>query len=278
MKQKELLPHEKAIIKSKSRRKDGKILYKNTCAYCGNIVEYFHGGRPEICPACGEDDYIKPVTETRLFLLQREYFDRNRDPEVLSSLYILMVEYAKSLVKKTLPKTFTYHFDRVEEKAADAASLIISLYLEKPDFKIEKSFAGFLKTKIKQVLWNKKLQNEEDHESIYDTVNDDIDKEILQLPNVLKFETIFPHYSDYRQREHEKEELLKGIRSIIEKISETVEKEYNKYYMLLTLIGIYQYIINQGNIEKFYTCFGSLYSKELIEKSMAIIYEFLKDH
>jgi DNA-directed RNA polymerase subunit RPC12/RpoP len=277
MKKETLLPFEKLIIKKKQKTRDGKVLYKNTCAYCGDVVDYIHGMKPEVCPYCNSEDYIKPVTETRLFLLQKEFF-KHKNKEVLGSMYLIMVEYAESLVKKTLPDTFKRHFNKVKEKATDAVNLVISYYLEKPGFKIEKSFAGYLKTKIKQVLWNKKLQNEENHESIYGVINENIDKEILQLPDVLGFETLFPHYSDYRQREHDKEELIKGLENVIETISNTIGIEYNSYYKLLTLIGIFQYITNQGQLEKFYATFGALDLKELINKSMVIVYEFLKDH
>ena len=81
------LPHENTVIKKKFR-KGGKQYYQNTCRACGKHIEYTHGDKPVICPYCGEEDYIKPLTETRLFLLQKTYLE-NRNDEVLWSMYIL---------------------------------------------------------------------------------------------------------------------------------------------------------------------------------------------
>ena len=129
------LPHEQEITKKKYRRK-GQQFYRSTCRSCGGIVEYAHGEKPSHCPHCKEDDYIKPVTETRLFLLQDKYL-KTRDDSILWSMYILFKEYSVSMIKKSLPSTFSYHYQDVEEKAGDLALIMFEQYKNKPNFQIQ---------------------------------------------------------------------------------------------------------------------------------------------
>ena len=81
-------------------------------------------------------------------------------------MYSILRDYAKSILKNHLPRDFTYHYGLIDEKANDAANLLIEQYLDKKNFYIENSFAGYLQWKVKQVLWNKKTKREEDHESL----------------------------------------------------------------------------------------------------------------
>ena len=71
----EKLPHENEVLKYKFK-KNGKQYYRNTCRTCGSHIEYTHGKKPLVCPKCGDPDYIKPITETRLFLLQKKYMQK----------------------------------------------------------------------------------------------------------------------------------------------------------------------------------------------------------
>lgn len=275
-----ILPYEEKIIKKKTKDDAGRVIYESTCALCGQIVTYIHGEKPDVCPYCHQEDYIKPKTETRLFRLQDEWL-KTRNNEVLGSMYLIMLEYAQSLIKKSLPSTFTYHYDRIDEKASDAANLIIEYYLSKPHFQIEKSFGGYINTKIREVLWNKKDQDEDNHESIHQMINDDIDKELIDATNTLHLDTLFGDFEEYIQRERDKDNVLQGIQLICEKMFKTV-REYNGiYYTLTTLIGVWYFIKNQSNMKKFYNLYPDEPDekvKELIDQSVLLIFEFLKGH
>ena len=272
-----LLPYEDKIVKRKSKDKEGRVQYESTCALCGRVVTYAHGEKPLVCPYCSQEDYIKPKTETRLFRLQDEWI-RTRNNEVLGSLYLIMVDYAQSLIKKSLPATFTYHYSQIDEKASDAANLIIEYYLSKPHFQIEKSFGGYINTKIREVLWNKKDQEEDNHESIHSFINDEVDKEILEVTNVLGLDSLFGDFEEYTQRERDKDYMLNGLKSIIKSISTKILKDYGAYYQLITLIGIKYFIENQSDMKKFYAIYSEKIIKKLIDKSMLIVYEFIKEH
>lgn len=272
-----ILPYEKKIIKGKSKDENGRVVYESTCALCGKVVSYIHGEKPELCPYCNQEDYIKPKTETRLFRLQDQWLD-TRDKEVLGSMYLIMVEYAQSLIKKSLPPTFIYHYDKVDEKASDAANLIIDYYLSKPHFKIEKSFGGYINTKIREVLWNKKDQEEDNHESIYQVVSDDVDKEILEVTDVLGLNSLFGNFEEYVQRERDKDYMLQGLKSIVKSISERIKNDHGNYYQIITLVGINYFIRNQSDMIKFYDIYKDEKVKQLIDKSMLIVYEFIKEH
>lgn len=271
-----LLPFEQPITKKKYR-KNGDVYYENSCVLCEKIVTYKHGEKPEICPYCKQEDYVKPTTETRLFHLQNKFLD-NRDKEILGSMYILMKDYAGSLIKKVLPRSFTYHYDKVDEKASDAVNTIIDYYLNNEMFQIEKSFAGYINTKVREVLWSKKNQQEDNHESIYSYINSDIETEILNAATILDLDSLFPQFDEYLDREQTKSEILEGIEALIESIAERIKEEYGYYYQLLSLLGVYFYVINQGDIGKFYDNFQNIQIKELVDKCMVIVYEFIKEH
>lgn len=269
-----LLPFESEVIKKRSY-KENLTKYINTCSYCGNTVNYYHGFKPDKCPYCDKSDFIKPLTETRLFLLQKKYFELDRNQDVLGSMYLILFDYAQSLVKTLLPKTFTYHYSKIEEVSSDAVNIIITSFLEKKDFKIDFSFGGLLITKLKQVMWNKKIQNEENHSSLQSLISDDNDKNFLEINDV---ESIFPHYTEYIQQEHDKQSLLKGLDLVIAKITDQIELQYNLYQKLILLIGICQFVQNKGEIGNLYKVFGSKYFKEILDKAMVLIYEFIKEH
>lgn len=272
-----ILPYEDKIIKRKSKDENNRVVYESTCALCGQVVSYTHGEKPDVCPHCHQEDYIKPKTETRLFRLQDQWL-ATKDKEILGSMYVLMSEYTQSLIKKSLPNTFTYHYDLIEEKASDAVNLIIDYYISKPHFKIEKSFGGYINTKIREVLWNKKDQEEDNHESIYQSVNEDVEKEMLEVTDVLGLNSLFGNFEEYIQRERDKDYMLQGLQSIVKSMSDRIKDDHGYYYQIITLIGVKHFIINQSDMKKFYEIYKDETIKELIDKCMLIIYEFIKEH
>ncbi len=268
----------------KKNRIDGKIEYEKICVYCTKDVKYFHGKKPQVCPHCGESDYIKPPTETRLFLLQDKYF-QNRDSKYLSEMFIILKTYAASIIKKNLPKDFIYHYDQLDEKAQDAATLFIEYYLVHNNFRVEKSFGGYLQWKVKEVLWNKKLQREEDHESLnYLSTKAWKDSDHAQVIDRTMFANMKPLYGadeDHTLVPHinNTEDLILGIESIINGSMIEIKKLYiSNYYILIILFGIC--LIMEGKtdvyMDKFYHYFGSEIKKD-VDKIKLLIYRFIKE-
>jgi len=277
MSNKDLLKHEDPIIKEKYKS-NGKVVYKNTCSYCGNIVEYEHGKKPEKCPHCNKESYIKPFTETRLFRLQQKYIE-TKNKEILGNMFIILKSYSSSLIKKLLPRTFTYHYEKVEEKASDATNLIMRYYLTNDNFSIEQSFAGYLNTKIREVLWNKKDQDEDNHLSIHSYVSEEIDKEIIDTTNLLGLESLYDEtFEKYLEEQSGKHNLLEGLKKIIELISQRIFEEYGRNYQLIILMGISHYIDNQGKMKNFYEMYSDDEIQDLVDRAMILIYEYIKEH
>jgi len=269
------------VIKTKKKTENG-ILYKRTCAYCGKTVQYYHSEKPEYCPYCGAYNYIKPKTETTLFLLQKEYLEHGRDNEVLGKMYLILKDYAKSMIKMQLQKSgmTKYNYDDIDMKASDSATLLLEYYLTKPAFKIEQSFGGYLKDKVKQALYNKTEQREDSYASFNSLLSDSEGhaEEIGELKEQLNFNYIFGDQDKYRKRILSEKELVDGIHRIIAKITETVTESYNRKDSLLLLIGMYIRINNTNNstMDNYYKYFGSVY-KDFIDASLLLLYEFIKE-
>lgn len=281
---------------SKEVDEGGGVVYTVVCAYCGNEISFKHSEKPSKCPYCGAKDYRKPKTETMLFQLQQEYTTTG-DKDVLTKMYAILRDYAKSILKKHLPRDFTYHYSLVEEKANDAANLLIENYLSKPNFYIENSFAGYLQWKVKQVLWNKKTKREEDHESLNVHIENedsstpelvDLTSQAENSPTSWESSTVFLNSSTNSRGVEDvvldpevlKEDLEKGVIALIERILDTVEVEYSKHMKLL-LIGAMcvQFSHNmQDNdaINRYYTRFGTRV-KPLLEGVVLMIYRFVKE-
>ena len=263
----------------RKRRIKGRIFYTVMCIHCAKNIDYEHGSRPIECPHCHNTEFKKPITETRLFLLQRDYL-KNRDCLILGEMYQILVAYSKSIIKKMLPKEFRYHYDKIDEKAMDAAALFIEYYLEKPAFKIDKSFGGYLQWKVKQVLFNKKIREEEDHLSLnspmFDSKSDD-EKEIVELTELLDAKPLFSDAEASYDNERSGEDLLKGIEEILESIFTEIRIQYGVLLALLVLLGTFIRLDRKGDMNNFYTYFGSN-TKEHIDKVMLLIFEFVKEH
>lgn len=273
----------------------GNVVYSVVCAYCGREVQYRHSEKPAKCPHCGSTDYRKPKTETMLFNLQRQYLD-GRDQETLSRMYLILCDYAKSIIKKHLPRNFTYHYGHVEEKATDAANLLIENYLSKNQFKVENSFAGYLQWRVKEVLWNKRTRREEDHESLNAHIEkeDSSSPELVDLANQLDEQPVSGFSLGHPQGQTSQVEttvltnealrgdLQAGLYELLSRMLTQIGQEYStltKYIVLGALClrierGYYQ--DGEAALNRYYVRFGTE-TKELVDKAMLLFYRFIKE-
>jgi DNA-directed RNA polymerase subunit RPC12/RpoP len=275
---------------------EGGTIYHVVCAYCGKDISYKHSRKPERCPHCGASDYRKPKTETMLFSLQRKYLE-NRDEKTLSQMYLILRDYAQSIIKKHLPRDFTYHYGHVEEKASDAANLLIENYLSKPNFSVENSFAGYLQWRVKEVLWNKRTRREENHESL----NVHVAEENADSPELLEFASYFDGQTvgelntnpngDPRTNEVEnsvfnaetnRQDLEAGLLKLLQRIFDRVEAEYSTLTKLLVMAAICLRV-ERGSLaggeealNMYYLRFGTRI-KPLTDTSILLIYRFIKE-
>jgi DNA-directed RNA polymerase subunit RPC12/RpoP len=235
---------------------NGKVFYNVICVYCGKRVTYPHSKKPTTCPFCHSKDFRKPATETHLFLLQNKYL-QTRDKKYLGEMFILLKNYASSIIKKMLPRSFIYHYDKVEEKASDAASYLIEYFLTKPNFKIEMSFAGYLRWKIKQVLFNKKEQLDEKNVSSYNALFSTDNKDLIDISEIIKASPISKQETEYYNEEQTKTDLIEGIEKLIDRIIYEIRTQYSFLDALIILMGLCLKIENKKNIyfDKIYSLF-----------------------
>ena len=266
-------------VHKKSKVND-RMRYEKICVYCTKEVVFFHGNKPSHCPHCGASDYIKPPTETKLFLLQEAYY-RTGDQEHLSNMFILLKQYATSIIKKLLPKDFMYHFDKIEEKAQDAASMFIEYYLTHEDFKVEKSFGGYLQWKVKEVLWNKKLQKEEDHASLNEVLSAGTSQvEFIDIPQITNIQPLHGSIESHTEDDTgEKIDLVDGIKKIIDQsILQLKQIGNSQLTNLLVLTSVCLLIEGKTEVymDKFYHRFGSNL-KPNADLIKLLIYRFIKE-
>lgn len=257
---------------------NGKIKYEKICVYCAKEVGYFHGKKPKVCPHCGSGDYIKPPTETRLFLLQDKYL-KTKDQKYLAQMFVILKKYAASIIKKNLPKDFFYHYGDLDEKSQDAATLFMEYYLANDGFMVSKSFGGYLQYKVKEVLWNKKLQREENHESLNKPF-DSSDKELIDVSVFTNMQPLYGTIEDHTEDlEKNKDDLILGIENIINASMDQLERIHeSKSYALWSLVGICLYIEKKSEnyMDKFYHMMGSEL-KEDVDLIKLLIYRFIKE-
>ena len=104
----------------------------------------------------------KPETEQRLYELQKQYLE-NRSTgadaaarSAYQQIFSEILPYARSLIlKKTTGKIYLPP-DLVDSAALEATVKFMSSY-EKPEFKIDSSFAGILSYKVLEALYGPKI-------------------------------------------------------------------------------------------------------------------------
>ena len=256
--------------------------YHSVCAYCAKEVVYRHGNRPQHCPNCGSANYRKPPTEVELFHLQTKYLE-SRDKDVLSEMYKVIYSYTKSIVKKILPPEFTYQYSMVDEKAMDAAHLLIESYLNKPSFMIEQSFAGYLQSKVKEVLWNKIAQKEDSIGSLEVISTGDSDDDSHDLSEYMDTHSAFESEPEsdepsYTMNFATSKDVLSDVMGLIDLAYKEAMDTMSVQYAMILLIGIYLKLStqNQDRISRFYKVFGSD-TFGVSDKVMLVIYDYLRD-
>ena len=256
-------------------------MISSTCVYCAKEVIYPHGEKPAQCPHCKSTHYIKPPTETKLFLLQKKYLE-TKEQRYLAEIFNILKEYAASMVKKILPNEFKYHYDKIEEKAEDAASLFIERYLTHSDFDITTSFGGQLQFKVKEVLWDRKLQGEENHESLNMPISNEDDaneSEFIDTATIAKMKPLYGSVEDPTvDLEREKADLVHRIERTVDSYMIDLKKRESNCFSIKVLLGICR-AIEEGsdfNMDEFSHLFGEALNED-VENIKQLIYKFIKE-
>lgn len=182
---------------------------KITCRYCNSqftltIQEKIHWQNNNcVCPVCNTDWCILPKTERELKKLQDIYL-KNRDTDVLSHIAYTLFRYASSIIKKKYVN-YLRNSDDLFNYSYNATVFVIDDYLSKEDFKIDTSFAGYLKFKIKQAIFT-------------------IDKEDKKISYSLNYE-----FKDHNQLEEVLQIEPYIYHTVPDVIDDIENKDYNRY-------------------------------------------------
>lgn len=242
--------------------------YNKICAYCGVSISYRRGEKPDSCPGCGKERWLKPETETKLFLLQKKYL-KTRDSYILGSMYLILKSYASSIIKKVVSGKFRYDFDWLAMKAHDATNRLLIYYLAKPNFKVEQSFGSYLQWKVKEVLYTNK--NEENHDSLNQLLRDSNQKEFQDLVYLNGYKPVFGKtISDYEERMEQEKYFIEDLMNLIER--QLIKIKLKSIHLSLITCVCLKILLDKRNnaLIVYYNKFGGC-SKGLVDKIVNII-------
>lgn len=160
----------------------------------------------------------KPATEIALEELQNRFL-KDRDLRILAEMYQELWPYVRSLLLKFIKNKIFLPPEMVSDTSKDICLLILDKYRTKPDFKIESSFAGYLKFKIIEILYAPQKVWEEQCGSLNTLLSGDKkDKgkttEVGELSETLKFDYLFPVLSSNPEEHFFKVDANAAIQSV----------------------------------------------------------------
>jgi DNA-directed RNA polymerase subunit RPC12/RpoP len=125
------------------------------CSNCKHTFEEDSNWKTSLheCPSCKTKFCDKPKTESLLFVLQEKLNDSNKD-KIFSKMVPILWGYTCSILKRKHRRVFQPGMI-LEDKAWEVVSEIIEEYLQKPNYKVNSSFAGLINMKILWVLYRK---------------------------------------------------------------------------------------------------------------------------
>lgn len=277
--------------KYRDRRKndDGKTVYfiKETSC-CGHYVEWLRGQIPESCPYCGCRYYNKPNLEMKLFMLQDEWvkeYDKNGSMAILGErMFPIMQEYAVNIIKGMIKGKRSLSEEELQERAFDAATLLVEVILRDSDHKMKYSFGAYLGRLCKSVCYS--TQN---HERTFSL------NSLLQDGETEFGETIIVNTAELTGgREEEVQEIrvnnrteMKEVRdNAVEKVMKLINTSSNHLFVntgsyeqkILYLLGLLLKFKNEGEntISDFFQVSGKL-MKTYVERGELIIFETLRE-
>jgi len=107
------------------------------------------------CPSCAELFCNKPKMERELFILQEAYL-KSKHKKDFDNLIKLLIKYCEGLTKKFYSNRVLMLTESLEHYALVAVTFVVEdYYLKHNDRKVDASFAGVLKGKIRQAIFSK---------------------------------------------------------------------------------------------------------------------------
>jgi hypothetical protein len=133
-------------------------------------------------------------------------------------MYEKLFPYVRSLLLKFIKNKIYLTPETVSDVTKDVCLLILDKYRCKPDFKIDVSFAGYIKYKIMEVLYNPQKVWEEQCGSLNAVLGDEEKtkktSEVGELPEALKFSYLFPVLSACPEQQFFKADVSETLRAV----------------------------------------------------------------
>lgn len=248
-------------------------LKKVKCSNCGEIIQYIHKNKPDVCPNCGNVYWNKPLDEFTLFTLQDEYL-LTRDNKILTQMYTILKLYAKKLIVKMVKNKFYFSKIELDMKAHDSVNKMMLYYLEKPAFRVGSSFGGYLKWPIRGVLYGEKA---EDNLSLNQLIGEDVEfGDCLPLESSSVQEKLQVEFeSGFLDSQSKVTENIYNI--VCQQIIPFLVKTFSSRLAFLTLVGIsHKLSAKSESFMDSYYLYTGLEVQEYVNTSVAVVYKYLK--
>jgi hypothetical protein len=227
-----------------------------TCKICGHQWKFLNKQEREDwqkqklpCLKCGEIYCTLPKSERELRKIQTQYLI-TRSNKDLSKMYLILRDYAESIIKKRFVNTPYFQTNLLKDYAHDSATYVLEQFQINKDFKINISFGKYLFFKIRQVLFGK--QNYTVGDESLDYQYDDGNYIEYEDNNYMLLEEI--------EDKDNKRSLCNYLTDIIFNIEHWCSCKKENY---IRLLNVHNYLYHGEKLpEKFY----SLYKREQNQK------------
>lgn len=278
-----------STITQKKDSPEGKLYFIPSTACCRHYVEWGWGQAPKVCPFCGSPHWQKPALEYFLFTEQDEFVKEYPDTTRLGEkMFPLILDYAKNLIQGLIKGNTTLNSDDLDEKANDAATMLIEVILKDPNHAMKWSFGEYLKRLCKSVTYGPK-----DHEQTFslNSILDDGERELGdtivvkahsggvdvaagndETPEEYRLNNSYE--VDYK----EKEDLPSKMTEIVEKSADAIwmNTEHQEDSLLFLLGMILRFRTkDEKPLLDFYSVAGTQ-TKKFVEKGELVLYGYLK--
>ncbi len=222
---------------------------------------------------------VKPETERILYELQESYLkDRNKSD--YDKMFILMISYSKSLLLKLLKgKTFLPQ-DTVEDYAIEASLKMMSEY-NKPNYKIDLSFAGLLRLKLLECLWAPKVQRTDKISSLNEHIENSKSShftEVGDLAESLGFKYLWRPESEensdmFYSIVNRQEDAINSASSVVQDIYTSV----NLHTFFKVSLGLLLFLEQKKTYQSYVDKFLSSTQKDVLDQTILEIYKRLRE-
>ena len=212
----------------------------------------------------------KPETEVKLAELQDKYLT-DRDIVSYQLMFSVILPYARSLIlKKTTGKIFLPP-DLVDSAALEATVKFMSQY-EKPDFRIDTSFAGLLGFKVLEAMYGPKIIAADQICSLNEHIESDKSKntEFGEMSEAFNFTYLFRPDSAQIGEDpinylfNREGDAIDSVMTVIRDLYKSVD--LHTYFVVA--IAINQFIRKRKTLEKFKEDFLNDKQREILDISL----------